>query len=278
MATKREVQKRRVQAQRRAAAQARAAARKDRRRRLVVGGLAGVLAVAMVASVGAGFFLGGGTGDDADDRDLDVTLDDPPVVIDPVPPGASISGDTPCPTTDGTPRRTTGFETAPALCIDPEADYEFTLTTDRGDIVVTLDPDLDVDVVNLIVTFARYGVYDGMPLALIADQGLLSAVDSEGYDPGVAIPGRPPAGESPYRVGTVLAQADFDGEVSYALLMITGAEAAAILNQDPVHPVIGTITSGGEVADAIVAEAGSPGGVPTAEERIVSVTVTEVAG
>src|SRR5262245_41949350 len=43
--------------------------------------------------------------------------------------GASITGETPCPPADGSAERTTAFEQAPPMCIDPFRAYTATLET-----------------------------------------------------------------------------------------------------------------------------------------------------
>ena len=73
-----------------------------------------------------------------------------PAEIRPVPAGASLTGETPCPATDGSQERTTSFEQPPELCIDPNIDYEVQLTTALGDVVVLVDPMLDEEAANLM--------------------------------------------------------------------------------------------------------------------------------
>ena len=46
--------------------------------------------------------------------------------------GAAITGETPCPPADGSAERTTSFEQAPPMCIDPAKTYTATLDDHRG--------------------------------------------------------------------------------------------------------------------------------------------------
>src|SRR4051794_40041669 len=58
----------------------------------------------------------------------------------PAPPeGKTISGETPCPAADGSAERTTKFEKAPPMCIDPAKTYKATFDTNKGVVKVTLD-------------------------------------------------------------------------------------------------------------------------------------------
>jgi peptidyl-prolyl cis-trans isomerase B (cyclophilin B) len=52
--------------------------------------------------------------------------------------------------------------TPPEMTIDTGAIYTVTITTDRGDIVLQLDPELAPVTVNNFVTLARDGFYDGL--------------------------------------------------------------------------------------------------------------------
>ena len=50
----------------------------------------------------------------------------------------------------------------PKLEIDPDKVYRTTITTDRGRIVLDLDPQLAPNTVNHVVGLARQGYYDGL--------------------------------------------------------------------------------------------------------------------
>ena len=273
MATKQGVQKRRVQAQRRADAMAAAAARKDRRRRLLVGGVAGTLAVAMVASVGVGFLAGSSGTPDLDDFQVD--LDEAPLPVEIVgpEPGATLTGPTPCPATDGTQERTTSFETAPPICIDGDPAYQVSLTTSQGEIVVSIDP-TDVIATNLFITNAWYGVYDDVPFWLVVEDGLAITGDPGNGNTGFTVAATEAA--RPYRTGDVIMWANGADEIGSQFAIISTDLIAQSLNStDPAHPIVGSVVSGADVVDSIVSVAGSPGGIqPVADIRIGAVTVT----
>jgi cyclophilin family peptidyl-prolyl cis-trans isomerase len=52
--------------------------------------------------------------------------------------------------------------TPPSMQIDTDATYQVTITTDRGDIVMVLDPSIAPLSVNNFVALARDGFYDGL--------------------------------------------------------------------------------------------------------------------
>ncbi|MCX6528681.1 MAG: peptidylprolyl isomerase, partial [Actinobacteria bacterium] len=76
-------------------------------------------------------------------------------------PGATLTGDTKCPVTDGSQARVTKFEKAPPMCIDAAKKYTATFDTTEGSIVVDLDTAKTPQTVNNFVTLSRYKYYDG---------------------------------------------------------------------------------------------------------------------
>ena len=57
----------------------------------------------------------------------------------------------------------------PAFEIDPDTVYRATVTTDRGTIVIDLDPALAPKTVNNFVSLARSGYYDGLTFHRVVD-------------------------------------------------------------------------------------------------------------
>ncbi|MDQ1424045.1 MAG: hypothetical protein QOD72_1543, partial [Acidimicrobiaceae bacterium] len=49
-------------------------------------------------------------------------------------PGATLTGDTPCPAVDGSSARTIMFAKAPPMCIDATKTYTATISTSKGDL------------------------------------------------------------------------------------------------------------------------------------------------
>lgn len=276
MASKKEVEKRRVAAQQAAAAQERAATSRERKKRRTVGLVGGFLAIALVIPLAAGLITL------LDDSDDPPELERPPVTaaeIRPVPAGEVLTGATPCPDTDGSQARTTSFEQAPGLCIDPALDYEVQLTTDLGEVIVLVDPGLDEAAANLFVTLARYGLYDDMPFVSLSPDGLAVTGDPGQGDAGFTIEPTAADGPAGYAIGSVIMFADLDGRIGSRFAFITTAETAATLEGDAVHPVVGTVIVGQQVIDALIAIGSSPetNPLPTHDLRIQSAVVTEVA-
>lgn len=58
--------------------------------------------------------------------------------------------------------KTAPMATPPEMQIDDSTIYEVTITTDRGDIVMDLDPRIAPNTVNNFIALARQGYYDGL--------------------------------------------------------------------------------------------------------------------
>jgi len=132
-------------------------ARADRRRRISV-----LVALVVVAAVvlGSAALLAGR--DDSNDTAATTTSTTAAASLVPAPPGpgASITGETPCPPADGSAERTTSFENPPPMCIDPAATYTARITTSAGTVDVELDTASMPNTVNNFVVLSRYGYYD----------------------------------------------------------------------------------------------------------------------
>jgi len=83
----------------------------------------------------------------------------PPVTV----PGATLTGDTPCPATDGSSARTLVFAKAPPMCIDPAKTYKAVVNTTLGEYTIELDAKNAPKTVNNYVVLALYHYYDGTP-------------------------------------------------------------------------------------------------------------------
>ena len=268
MVSKQERNKRRVSIAKQQERQAKANARQMRRRQLLVGGVVGFLALALIAPLTAGLLL----------SDSDVTTEietlptttDPPTLVDPEFAGAAITGPTPCPATDGTAPRTTSFELAPDFCIDPANAYSMVLETSEGDVVIDLDAAGAPAATNLAVTFGRYGVYDSAnAISFISGLTMIGSLGSAGFTESVD-PAEAPRNGS-YPVGSVIMFTKLDGEMEGQLAIISTQEAADRLAEDPTHPIIGTVA---DLEPALALDTVAAG----VELRIGDVTVTETAG
>jgi cyclophilin family peptidyl-prolyl cis-trans isomerase len=253
-----------------------------------------LLVILIVALVGGAIFLL------SRDTDADNTFDPliegadaAPTTIDPaaeeaaaelvdqinrfVPPaaGASITGDTPCPAEDSSSERTTSFENAPPMCIDPTAAYTAVMTTDAGDITIELDAAAAPETVNNFVVLARYGYYEGVPFHRIIPGFVIQGGDAVGGgdpgNPGYAIDDELPE-EGAYQIGSVAMANSGPNTNGSQFFIITGDDGASL---PPSYSLFGQVIDGEDVVTGLD-EIGSPGaGVPSEVVRIQSVTITE---
>ncbi len=93
---------------------------------------------------------------------------------------------------------------APAHEIDDGALYRTTITTDRGTIVMELDPQLAPNTVNNFVSLARRGFYDGLTFHRVVPEFVIQGGCPEGTGrggPGYKFADEPVQGD--YRAGAV---------------------------------------------------------------------------
>ncbi len=197
-------------------------------------------------------------------------------------PGASISGETPCPAEDGSSERTTSFENPPPMCIDPTASYTAVMATDLGDITIALDPAAAPENVNNFVVLARYSYYQDVPFHRIVPEFVIQGGDAVGGgdpdnptlgvgSPGYVVPDELPA-EGAYQVGS-FAMANRGPDSASSQFFIVTDDTGLLLA--PAYSLIGQVTEGLDVVAALNA-IGTPGaGVPTEVVRIQSVTITQ---
>src|ERR1700737_4355158 len=82
--------------------------------------------------------------------------------------------------------------------IDPSKKYTATITTDKGDIVMSLDPGKAPKSVNNFVFLARDGFYDGVTFHRVVDDFVIQGGDPEGTGrggPGYRFEDEPVQGE-----------------------------------------------------------------------------------
>ena len=191
--------------------------------------------------------------------------------------GASITGETPCPPADGSAERTTSFEQAPPMCIDPARTYTATIKTTEGDIVVELDAKRAPETVNNFVVLARYHYYDDVPFHRIIPGFMNQAGDPVGPvpgtgGPGYTIPDELPTGDDPYPTGT-LAMANTgqpnSGGGQWFITVEGGGDQLT-----PTYSAFGRVVEGQDVVDEINQHGdAATNGTPT---KIVTITTIEI--
>ncbi|MEO0492794.1 MAG: hypothetical protein AAF081_05190 [Actinomycetota bacterium] len=271
MPSQAELKKRRVKAGKEQIRQEVVIDRRDRRRRLLVGGFVGLLGLALIAPLVGGIFLAG------EDEVLPVESTAPEIPLDTTPPalideafaGASLTGPTPCPATDGTQERTTSFETAPEGCIDPALAYSAEIQTPLGEIAFDLDAAAAPLASNLFVSFSRYGVYENAEIFTFEEIGLI-VVGGFG-DAGFQVEPIEAPADGVYPIGSVVMLTELGGGMTGQVAIVADEVGAEALATDGTSPIIGTVTSGLDVIPDFEAAA------PTTFRSIGS-TVTEAAG
>ncbi len=195
-------------------------------------------------------------------------------------PGATLTGDTPCPAADGSSARTITFAKAPPTCIDPTKTYTAVITTNMGAYTVALDATTSPITVNNFVVLALYHFFDNTVChraipAFVVQCGDPTATGNGG--PGYTIPDELPAAGS-YKVGSLaMANTGAANTGSSQFFVITGADGVAL---PATYSLFGQVTDGLDTTVKALDAAGNPDpaakGVPTLKQIVIqSVTITE---
>jgi cyclophilin family peptidyl-prolyl cis-trans isomerase len=134
----------------------------------------------------------------------------------------------------------------PAFEIDERALYEVTIATDKGDIVMELDPKLAPTTVNNFVALARRGFYDNVTFHRVVPEFVIQGGDPEGSGrggPGYKFADEPVKGE--YTHGAVaMANAGPDTNGSQFFICIDDCTRKL----DKAYNLFGYVTDGMDVA------------------------------
>jgi len=149
----------------------------------------------------------------------------------------------------------------PDMQIDTDTVYQVMIETDRGTIVMDLDPHLAPTTVNHFVSQARAGFYDGLTFHRVVPGFVAQGGDPDGTGrggPGYTFADEPVKGE--YTLGAVaMANAGPNTNGSQFFICIDDCRTKL----QPLYNLFGHVTSGIEVAQAI-----------QVGDRMSSVTVT----
>jgi cyclophilin family peptidyl-prolyl cis-trans isomerase len=152
---------------------------------------------------------------------------------------------------------------APAFEIEPDAKFEVTFATDKGDIVALLDASLAPNTVNNFVVQAKRGFYDGLTFHRVVPGFVIQGGDPDGTGrggPGYKFADEPV--KAPYVLGAVaMANAGPNTNGSQFFICIDDCQDKL----QPLYNLFGNVTSGIEIAQAI--EVG---------DRMRTVTVADV--
>jgi peptidyl-prolyl cis-trans isomerase B (cyclophilin B) len=137
----------------------------------------------------------------------------------------------------------------PAHEIDDNATYEVTIATDKGDIVMDLDPKLAPNTVNNFVALARQGFYDVLAFHRVVPEFVIQGGDPEGTGrggPGYRFADEPVQGE--YTLGAVaMANAGPDTNGSQFFICIDDCQSKLAKS----YNLFGYVTSGVDVTRQI---------------------------
>jgi cyclophilin family peptidyl-prolyl cis-trans isomerase len=139
--------------------------------------------------------------------------------------------------------------TPPAHEIDDTATYEVTIATDKGDIVLELDPKLAPVTVNNFVALARRGFYDNVTFHRVVPSFVIQGGDPEGSGrggPGYKFADEPVKGE--YTHGAV-AMANSGPDTNGSQFFICIDDCTRKL--DKAYNLFGYVTSGLDVTGTI---------------------------
>jgi len=139
--------------------------------------------------------------------------------------------------------------TPPEMQIDADTIYQVTIETDRGPIVMELDPGLAPTTVNNFVGLARQGFYDGLTFHRVVPEFVIQGGDPDGTGsggPGYRFPDEPVRGE--YTLGAVaMANAGPDTNGSQFFICIDDCRRKLA----PSYNLFGYVTEGLDVAQAV---------------------------
>ena len=137
----------------------------------------------------------------------------------------------------------------PPMQIDTSKIFQVTIETDRGPIVMELDPGLAPNTVNNFVSQARAGFYDGLTFHRVVPEFVIQGGDPEGTGrggPGYRFADEPVKGE--YTLGAVaMANAGPDTNGSQFFICIDDCTRKL----QPLYNLFGYVIDGIDVAQSI---------------------------
>jgi peptidyl-prolyl cis-trans isomerase B (cyclophilin B) len=137
----------------------------------------------------------------------------------------------------------------PAMQIDLDTVYQVVIETDKGSIMMELDPNLAPNSVNNFISLARDGYYDGLTFHRVVSEFVIQGGDPEGSGrggPGYKFADEPVKGE--YTLGAVaMANAGPDTNGSQFFICIDDCRSKL----QPLYNLFGYVIDGMDVAKDI---------------------------
>lgn len=204
--------------------------------------------------------------------------------------GSAITGETPCPPTDGSATRTTFFALAPPMCIDPNKSYAATFKTTEGDITAVLDTTTTPGVTNNFVVLALYHYYDNTKIFRtdtsigIVQGGSPTTQDATDPGPGYTIKdeggtfdftanGGQGKGPFTYETGDLVMARASGADTSAAQYFFGVNDNVKNLDATGTYLKFGKVTAGQDVLTKILAL--DNGGKPSKDVIVNTVTIKE---
>ena len=269
--------------------------RQQQRKRLFTWGpiAAVIIAVIVVASLAGGgdkkknVSTQGSTTTTPSTAGTDPNASGPPKAT-PIPAGATITGDTPCPKADGTSPRTTQFAKAPPMCIDPAKTYQAVFDTTEGAVTVNLDAKQTPGTVNNFVVLSRYHYYDGTAIHRIDNTidilqgGSPNTQDLSDPGPGYTIKDEGTK-DRHYTPGDLVMARSAGPDSGGAQFFFVAGPKASALDSQGTYVTFGKVSSGLDVVQKIegLYQACAPGdskcmgGAPSRVVTVKTVTIKE---
>ena len=164
------------------------------------------------------------------------------------------------------------YDSAPDLTIDPTKSYTATLDTNRGEIVIDLDPGRSPLTVNNFVFLAKDGFYDGVIFHRVIENFMIQGGDPTGTGrggPGYRFRDEL-EGEGDYSRGTV-AMANAGPNTNGSQFFICHTDVGLPHS----YTIFGQVSSGMEAVDSIASTDTDHGDRPHDDIVINTVTITE---
>lgn len=185
--------------------------------------------------------------------------------------GGPTGGESPAPTVGAAP----ACPTAQPAALPAGETRTVTLATTKGIIVIKVEADLSPIAAGNFVALAACGYYDGVVFHRVVPDFVIQGGDPTGTGtggPGYTIKDEPVTAD--YGRGVVaMARTSQPDSVGSQFFIVTDDAARAALASYNTYQIIGTVTAGMDIADAITTAAGGEE-LPSQPESMTDVSVT----
>lgn len=180
-----------------------------------------------------------------------------------------------CPPIEGTSTQNRSFDSAPPMCLDPDATYTAIITTNKGEFTIELDPDQAPVATNNFVFLARNQYFNETECHRIIPGFVVQCGDPTATGtggPGYTIIDEPPA-TGQYEIGSIaMAKTAAPDSAGSQFFIITGEDGAAL---PPEYALFGQVITGFDETVVVMEAAGSASGTPGEPIRIESITIVQ---